>query len=181
MSFGQAYSALSRGADFVYLYNYFDITESGLNCFLHDTAMRPVPKEFLKSAGDLDKLKKHPRRCPLTYDDCPNYWERVNFRLPLKFDGENFETIKIYTDDLSDEYVLLQLGCDSELESEDFLIYVNGKPLKQVPPFPDYNIYKKKWFAFLVDAKALKKSVTAEIKIKKTCKVEYAEIYSMIK
>lgn len=178
MAFGQAAAAASRGADFIYLYNYFDLTESGLNSVLHDTAMRPVPKEFLESAGDLAKLKTHSRRYPLTYDDCPNYWERVNCRLPIVFDGTLFETIRISAGDLSGDFVLLQLGCDEKLNEEDFEIYVNTKPVKPAKAVPDYNIYKKNWYAFLIESAGCEKHMTAEIKIKKSCKLEYAEIYA---
>lgn len=178
MAFGQAAAALSRGADFVYLYNYFDLTESGLNSVLHNTAMRPVPKAFLTSAGDLSKLKQHPRRYPLTYDDFPNYWERVACRLPLEFDGNNFETVRIATGDLSGDTVLLQLGCDSELSCDDFEIYVNGKPVQPANAIPDYNIYKKNWYAFLIQNELPASHLTAEIRAKKTCRAEYAEVYA---
>ena len=178
MAFGQAAAAASRGADFVYLYNYFDLTESGLNSVLHDTAIRPVPKEFLESAGNLSKLKKHPRRYPLTYDDCPNYWERVNCRLPINFDGNFFETIRISTGDLSGDSVLLQLGCSEKLTADDFEIYVNGKPVNPAEAVPDYNIYKKNWYAFLIEPENCERHLTAEISAKKACRLEYAEIYA---
>ena len=153
-------------------------TESGLNSVLHDTAIRPVPKEFLESAGDLSKLKKHPRRYPLTYDDCPNCWERVNCRLPIVFDGTLFETIRISTGDLSGDSVLLQLGCNEKPNSDDFEIYVNGKPVKAAEAVPDYNIYIKNWYAFLIESESCENHLTAEIKIKKPCTLEYAEIYA---
>ncbi len=178
MAFGQAASAISRGADFIYLYNYFDLTESGLNSVLHDTAVRPVPHKFLESAGDLSKLKKYPRRYPLTYDDCPNYWERVNCRLPIIFDGSLFETIRISAGDLSGDFVLLQLGCHEKLNADEFEIFVNGKPVKAAKAIPDYNIYKKNWYAFLIESESFGNHLTAEIRIKKACKLEYAEIYA---
>lgn len=179
MAFGQAVSALSRGADFVYLYNYFDLTEAALNPFMHDTAIRPVPKEFMQSAGSLTELKKHPRRYPLTYDDSPNYWERVNCRLPIEFTTNNFETFRISTGDLSGDCVLLQLGCDAELSADDFEVYVNGRAAEIASPIPDRNIYIKQWYAFSIFPKACEKHQVAEIRIKKPCRVEYAEIYAM--
>ena len=130
----------------------------------------------------LNYADEHVRALVYSYlDDCPNYWERLNCRLPIVFaenNGSFFETIRIATGDLSGDSVLLQLGCGEKLTADDFEIYVNGKAVKTAEAIPDYNIYKKNWYAFWVEPESCTGHLTAEIRAQKACKLEYAEIYA---
>lgn len=185
MAYGQAYSSISRGADCVYLYNYMDCLEPGLEIYCHDTAIRRHQEEFLKNLNETI-LRACERRFPLTFNDYLNYWSSAAYNLPLEFKENEppyFRTVRISTGDLSKDTVLLQLGIHSAkgLENGDFEVYSNGIKGEFTSPVPDKNICKNDWYAFKLNSENIQRHTVIELLIKKPCRVEYMEITALEK
>lgn len=132
MAFGQAYANLAKGADFIYLYNYMDMRESGLLDVSHPHDIRDQEHidHVLKNIGTAEKLKKQERCYVLTYTDMACYWEKANCRLPIRFssDGQS-EYIKISTGYIAEQeeaFLVLGISCDGAIEPDDIVVYCNG-------------------------------------------------------
>ncbi len=180
MAYGQAYHSLSSGADCVYLYNYMDGLDPGLEVYCHDTAIRRHQEQFLKDLS-AEKLATVERSFPLTFNDYLNYWSPVAYSLPLVFEEPCFRTVRICTGNLEKDDVLLQLGIRSDdvLVKDDFEVYVNGSTAEFTTPSPDENIYPQSWYAFRADPATIRRQAVIELLIKKPCAVEYMEILAL--
>jgi hypothetical protein len=75
---GAAISVLSRGADAVYLFNYFQDSDP------HAQWSLPVYKSTLKAMGSLDALLKEPRAVGITYRDITAPGETYTAPLPAQ-------------------------------------------------------------------------------------------------
>ena len=180
MAYGQAYSSISRGADCVYLYNYMDGLDPGLEIYCHDTAIRRHQEEFLKNLNE-SVLRVCERRFPLTFNDYLNYWSPTAYSLPIEFKENEqpyFRTLRISTGDLRKDTALLQLGIYSaeKLVKDDFEVYSNGIKGEFTSPVPDKNICKNDWYAFKLNSENIQRHTVIELLIKKPCMVEYMEI-----
>lgn len=185
MAYGQAYSSISRGADCVYLYNYMDGLDPGLEIYCHDTAIRRHQEEFLKNLNE-SVLRVCERRFPLTFNDYLNYWSPAAYSLPIEFKENEqpyFRTLRISTGDLRKDTALLQLGIYSaeKLEKDDFEVYSNGIKGEFTSPVPDKNICKNDWYAFKLNSENIPRHTVIELLIKKPCRVEYMEIMAIKK
>lgn len=182
MAFGQAEANLARGADFIYLYNYMDILESGLSNVDNAASVRNISnlKNILENIGDAAKRAKYKRRHTLTYYDFPNYWERVSCRLPIELDKNNdFEYIRIAVGkNVENSKMYLNLGIEEQIAmtDEDFEIYVNSKRVHLSDNnLIDREICKLNGYSFEIN-EFLGAFAVIGIKALKKCTLKYAEI-----
>lgn len=129
MAFGQAYANLCGGCDFVYVYNYMDELENGLEEFADENSLRCNIWQVLRNIGDIETIKKQTRRHTLTFDDSVPYWEGIYTRLPIALSERSFATIRIRTGEISENergYIVLGLSADLKRD-EHAEIYVNCK------------------------------------------------------
>ncbi len=184
MAFGQAMANLSRGCDFVYLYNYMDMVEyeTGLETYVYDESIRnDANRPFLfGNIGRIETLIKQERSHVVTYADFTNCSLTVSSVLPLEFTGRTgFKTVKIPVGKIPEKAkVKLVLGVNSEekLALSDFEIYANSaecncsgtKRLHE-------KIYEKECYVFDI-TKNFADIIYAEIRTKKAALVEYVMI-----
>lgn len=184
MAFGQAAANLSRGCDFVYLYNYMDKAcfEGVLNDWAYETSMRndELRPLIFSNIGSLYTLMKQERSHTISYHDFNAFPRNEHYVMPVEF-GENpycYEMLKIPVGKVpQDKKVRLILGIDKEnLQMQDFSIYVNTKKAElssktELDPY----IYGKTCYTFDLNGNFFNIFVV-ELLIKKPCSVEYAEI-----
>ncbi len=130
MAFGQAAANVSKGADFVYLYNYM-VWDNRHEVYgwksEKDITRRENQLIILNNIGSMDKILKQNRSCVLTYSDNNLYWTKKNNRLPLEL-GACGEYIKISTGRISDAESELILGIDN---CKSLLtVFCNGRSMK---------------------------------------------------
>ena len=186
MAFGQAIANMSRGADFVYLYNYMDcgnvegkIPLRTYEKSIRNDANRPL---IFNNIGKRETLLKQSRSHVLTYSDAHSAWNAASIRLPIKFSGDSsayFEKIRIAVGEIPENskvQLVLGVNSDEELTESDFEIYVNcSKAFYLKNEFIDKHIYDKKCYVFDI-RENLFNIMISEIKICKPCMLEYAEI-----
>ena len=128
MAFGQACANLYNGCDFVYLYNYMDIAESGIEEMNHSTSIRSEKnlKKILSYVGDYATASKQERSHVLTYDDFLPYWQKAVSRLPVRFEDDRWQFVKITAGGVGEEEnAYLVLCFDRQLRPEDITVFVN--------------------------------------------------------
>ena len=184
MAFGQAAANLSRGCDFVYLYNYMDKScwEGGLGDWTYKTSIRndDVRSLMFNNIGSLDTLMKQERSHTISYHDFNAFPRNEHYVMPVEF-GENpyhYEMLKIPVGQVpTEKKVRLILGIDKEnLRNEDFSIFVNTKRAQLSGQIElDPHIYGKTCYTFDLSDHFFNIFVV-ELLVKKPCSVEYAEI-----
>ncbi len=186
-AYGQATANLYNGCDFVYLYNYMDITESGLFEMVgadefHPRAIRREEnlKEILRNVGEYETASKMPRSHVLTFDDFVPFWMENNPRLPIYFEKDAIQYFKIATGAVGkDEKAQLRLGFDRKVSPDSFRVFVNCKPCN----FAEYMQLNET----LTDAEGHVFDITCpeeilgraivEITLKEDAVLKYAEIF----
>ena len=184
MAFGQAISNLSRGCDFVYLYNYMDMGEyegvydkwSKYNESIRNDENRPL---IFNNIGSVETLLKQERSHVVTYNDFWRYDIPVCSVLPVCFDGVDgeYKQIKIPVGKVPQgAEVKLFLGVSEKINPEDISVYVNAEKcvFEDVVKI-DPNIYENNCYVFVVSGE-MYVVMYAEVNISKKCKVEYVEI-----
>lgn len=182
MAFAQAAANSARGADFVYLYNYMDIMESGLASVYNNSSVRNEKnlKMILKNIGNAEKMKNFPRRHTLSYYDYPNYWERVSCRLPIELGADKyFEYIRIAVGKVSEDakvYLILGIDGNDAMSETDFEVYVNSKRVHLCKDdLLDKEICELTGYSFEIP-EICGTFAVAGIKAFKDCVLKYAEI-----
>ena len=186
MTYAQAIANLSRGCDYVYLYNYMDMSGfcgsvEGIEKYFYPGSIRTegaLPRIF-RTAGKMDTLLQQTRSHVVTFDDFFNYAGNYA-RLPIIYGcSDAFERIKIPVGKLPQKAKLaLVLGIQEEdpIMPEDAKVYVNAKKanfLEKTKINP--HIYEGDCFSFAVEPENLT-VMYAEVRIDKKCRLEYAEI-----
>ena len=186
MSYGQAVANLSRGCEYVYLYNYMDMCQfwgsmEGVEKYFYPGSIRSegaLPRIF-RNIGAMDTLLKQTRSHVVTFDDFFNYAGNYA-RLPITFGcSDAYERIKLPVGTLPDNAklsLLLGIGQEDPLAPEDIQLYVNGKRAEfteQTKINP--NIYEGDCFAFRAEPAQLN-VMYAEVRIDKKCAIEYVEL-----
>jgi len=184
MAFGEAIANLSRGCDFVYLYNYMDMGnfEGEVSNYIYEDSIRNDinrPRLF-GNIGNKETLLQQERSHVVTYSDFCTYDFRKNPKLPIKFDGNGaYQTVKIPVGDLPQNAKLkLILGIDTieKLTADDITVYVNAEKCEYIHTIKiEPKIYEKECFVFGITPKDLK-IMYAEIRILKKCSIDYVEI-----
>ncbi len=129
--FGQAAANLSLGADFIYLYNHFDITERGLDGVKTKNSVREPEnlRLILNNIGTLETAVNFKRRHILTYDDYHAEWENLNPRLPLVL-NESYQQLRIAVGEVrKGEKAELVLGFTENITAEELAVYINSRKL----------------------------------------------------
>lgn len=181
MAFGQATANLYNGADFVYLYNYMDMMESGLYNDYHSTCIR-VPEildNILKNVGDYETASKQKRIHVMTYDDFLPDWTPSTSRLPFKFKENERAFIKILTGGVRcGEKAQVVLGFDRKLSGDDLEVYVNSVPAKfSGNSGLDENLTKSIPCAFDIEnVDEIGGNTVIEIKLYKEATLEFAQV-----
>ena len=184
MAFGQAMANLSRGCDFVYLYNYMDMVEyeTGLETFSYGESIRNDENRhfLLGNIGKTETLIKQERSHVVTYADFTNCSLTASSVLPLEFTGKTgFKTVKIPVGKIpKNAKVKLILGVKSEekLTASDFEIYANSAACAYLETTRiNEMIYENDCYVFDI-SKNLADIIYAEIRTKKAALVEYVMI-----
>ena len=180
MAFGQAYANVCSGCDFTYLYNYMDPTEPSIEEFNFDTSVRTKENMSLivKNIGNINTIKKHNRRHPLTFSDMVPYWERVNSRLPIKFNSRAAQCLRIRTGQIyaeDDAYIILSFERDIEYCD----VYVNCQKAEFYKRGGlDRNVIDKDGYMYKIDA-PIENYAMIEVIANEGAVMEYAEIFVM--
>ena len=184
MAFGEATANLSRGCDFVYLYNYMDagVAEGEIADWIYDRSIRNDNHRPLmfNNIGKLETLLNQERSHVVTYSDFCTYDFRRNPKLPMKFSGNGaYQTVKIPVGDLPENAKLkLILGIEQteKISPEDISVFVNAERCEYIDTIKiEPRIYEKECFVFNIKPKNLK-IMYAEIKIPKKCEIHYVEL-----
>ncbi len=177
MAFGQVNCFLSRGADFVYLYNYFLGHETGLEAYLHPTAVRQ-PSNNKYVLEHLADYCKHDRRYPVTYDDFrPIGYMRPFCQLPAVMQTGTFYTFRIPVGKEkagTGKYLIFKT--DEDVSPESFLAAVNGrKAVFRSDGKADPGITPPPVFTFAFDA-VLDGDAVVSLRSDRPVTVEFMEI-----
>ena len=181
MAFGQAVANLYNGCDFVYLYNYMDIVESGLFNVNHKTSIRQAEnmKRILQNVGEYETAIMQERSHVLTYDDYPPFWQERNARLPLELGKGCSEAIKINIGEIrKEENAFILLGFFEKPDVKNIKVYVNSKKA-EFDGFEglDENICKLNGYRFRIDKKTeFSGYAVIEIIVDEKAVLGYAEI-----
>ena len=184
MAFGQAIANLSRGSDFVYLYNYMDMGkyEGEIGNWMYDGCIRgkDALSFIFNNIGERGSLLKQSRSHVIAYCDFSAIPKNVHSVLPLRFDGKAsyYEMLRFSVGEVPpDKKARLILGINrDDIKAEDFKVYVNSAGCEYIGIVPvNGNIYKNKCYAFNISENFFNIMI-AELKISKPCAVEYAEI-----
>ena len=184
MAFGQAIANLSRGCDFVYLYNYMDMGEfeGDIGNWIYEDSIRNDNnrKQMFHNIGKKDTLLKQPRSHVVTYADFSTYNLSANPVLPLKFSkNSEYQLVKIPVGEIEkNSKVRLFLGVhtDKRLDASDFDVYVNSTKcaFSEVTTI-DKNIYENECFVFNITENRFD-IMYLEVKICNEYNLEYVEI-----
>lgn len=184
MAFGQAIANLSRGCDFVYLYNYMDMGgfEGEIANWKYDDSIKNdanLPLIF-KNIGKRETLLKQERSHPITYCDFAYISSNRNYLLPLEFSGKEnyYQLLRFSVGEIpKDKKVRLILGInDDSLGADDFSVYVNSSKCEYSESINiESKIYPNKCYVFDIKENYFDIFI-AELRISKPCKIEYAEI-----
>jgi len=180
-AFGQAMANLSRGCDFVYLYNYMDEGElEGIGkeliykeCIRNDKN-RPL---VFNNIGEKETLMKQNRSHVVTFCDSEVY-RRNSAILPLKYDeNSTYVPIKIAVGEISENAeVKLLLGINREINPDSIKVYANSAECTYSGRVTlDSCICEKPCYAFSV-RENLFETIIAEVKINEECLLEYVQI-----
>ncbi len=129
--FGQAAANLSLGADFIYLYNHFDVIESGLKDVVVEDSIREPEnlRTILCNIATLETAMNFKRRHILTYDDYHGPWEEANPRLPLGL-NRRIKQLRIAVGKIKKgSEVELVLGFEEEFDPAELKVYINSTKL----------------------------------------------------
>jgi len=178
MAFGQAIANTSRGADFIYLYNYMDLPiYNDQSCEIFDSSIRkPENLPFiLNNIGTLENIYNYPRRHPVTFDDFVNGYELMKSILPLRVVGVS--CMRIPTGPINkDRKVYFIISTEEAIYPEDVTIYLNTtKAQYTTEQKEDANIVKGNVYSFKAVIKA-ETQVYVEILTKSPTVIKYAEI-----
>lgn len=138
---GSAVAYLGMGADRVYLFNYMDLpTPESFDPMMADSAVdTKYYNELLTTVGNLNVAKALPRRHIVTYHDITAPGIKNANILPVFCNPRNpegrlrFNSIRIPTGPVEEDSELtIIIGVDikEELDSSDFLVYLNSKPCR---------------------------------------------------
>ena len=185
MAFGQAMANLSRGSDFVYLYNYMDFGryEGEIGEWLYDESIRNDRNRpwLFGNIGKIETLMKQPRSHMVTYSDYCRYNDNVCPALPIEYptrDGA-YKQIKIPVGRVPENAsvrLILGIASEEEIPPCDITVYVNSTPseFERVTRINGH-IYEGRCYAYTVAGK-MYDIMYAEVKIMKKCRLEHVEI-----
>ncbi len=179
MAFGQAAAFKSLGADVIYLYNYFDTIESGLNKCYHDTSVRTRENidYIINNIGKIDDISGFDRCCPLTFDDSIPLFESHYSRLPLLVDGGEFKQLRIVVGAIEEnQKAFLNIQFKNSVNTESLEIYCNNIKADFLEQgLEDKNITDKNVYTFEIKP-WLGNDVVLAVNSLEECIIEYAEI-----
>lgn len=183
MAFGQAMANLSRGSDFVYLYNYMDLGkyEGAIGDWLYEDSIRNDRnrKLLFENIGEMETLLKQQRSHVVTYADFVTYSSQVLTRLPVAFTEQSgYELIRIPVGKLPDAAcvrLLLGVRTEEKIAPERFEVYVNSAKCSFAGVVKiNEKIYEGSCYTFDI-TKNLKDILYAEVCVKADCLLEYVE------
>ncbi len=184
-AFGQAIANLSRGCDYVYLYNYMDMAvHEGMGEWIYDDSIRNDANRPLifNNIGEKETLLKQSRSHVITFNDFRAIPRNVHSVLPIYFNGNTpwygYTLLKFPVGEIpNDKRARLILGINNDtLKDEDFKIFINSSKcaLSEITEL-DPHIYSNSCYAFDIKEN-LFETMMVELIINKSCTVEYAEI-----
>ncbi len=184
MAFGQAIANLSRGSDYVYLYNYMDMGEfeGTIGDWIYEDSIRNDKNRpyMFGNIGERETLLLQERSHVVTYNDYLIYNIGTYCRLPILFgEGSGYEYIKIPVGELPEKCeirLILGIKQEDDIFPEDICAYVNSEKCEFLrKTHIEEKIYENDCYVFSVKPADLKIMI-AEIKINKRCALEYVEI-----
>ncbi len=177
MAYGEASSYIKNGCDFLFLYNFMDITESGIKNTIINNSTRNNLDEILTTIGNEEKLLTKPKRYTLTYDDFTPYWERSHARLPIEFGNGEIQYLKIATGELGENSKLV-LAFREDIDVSKISVYINSKKAEfSERGGLDRGILDKDGYIFpITDTDCINGSAIVEIDYPENAMLIYAEI-----
>ena len=176
MAFGQAHSFLSKGADLIYLYNYFYECEKGIESAIHGTSIR---SEKLNSfvVSNIGNPTSFDRRYPLTYDDFLPIGCKHLSQLPETVGNGGCTWLRIPVGKESkDSEKYLIISTSLPVEPENLKVTVNGKHAEYcLDNKADLNVTPKNSYTFKF-ASPLYDDAVVWISSEEKMTIEYAEI-----
>lgn len=123
---GAAMALLSRGADDLYLFNYFDC----VTC-MDDLENYPT---LLREVGELDTLRGKPRRHVVTYSDTWAVGEPAGYLLPATVTPHMVKAFAIPIGEApaADQQAYVVLGVAQEQDTGEETVWVNGTVCQEV-------------------------------------------------
>ncbi len=180
-AFGQAMANLSRGCDFVYLYNYMDegaLEGLGQELIYKDSIRNDENRPLIfNNIGKKETLIKQNRSHVVTFCDSELY-RKNSAILPLEYNENSiYIPIKIATGEIPESAeVKLLLGIDREINPDNIKIYANSTGCAYVGKEQlDSCICELPCYTFSVK-KNLFETIIAEVKICEECLLEYVQI-----
>lgn len=178
MAFGQACANLYNGADFVYLYNYFDLYCPTME--RHSTSLREKAHvEFiLRNIGDYETASRQRRCHVVTYDDFPPYWEELHARLPISLVPNQRKYVKIPVGGIREhERVTLRLGFAEPVPAKEMTVFVNCTEAVWGGPCQlDRNITNARGYSFVIQNRDLDGYAMAELVAPFAAELIYVDI-----
>ncbi len=177
MDFGQAVANLSRGSDYIYLYNHFDTVERRNLSAPHSTSFRnkELLQRVLVNIGCERKLKNEQRRIPITFDDFQNGYENITSQLPILRNG--IISFRIPTGKITKkDEVYFTFRTSEKINPEVVEIYANTvKGEFVINSMEDKNIVKGNVYSYRIKIDALV-NVCVEVITHGLIEIDYAEI-----
>ncbi len=175
--FGQSVANLSLGADYIYLYNHFDINTSDVYEMIVEGSVRhpECMKNILHNIATIETAMRFKRRHILTYDDYNAPWENQNARLPLRV-NQDFRAIRIAVGRLNeDAKVEFVAGFEEAIEVDRLTVYVNSRQAVFAREGGRYD-GKGCSYTFSVPVAAIQTYALVELGYAGEAKLEFAEI-----
>ncbi len=130
---GAVVSALHRGADRIYLYNFMDKGNSTLEMMEFQESERHA---IMSQIGDLETAIKHSRRHVVTFADMAATGQPRATALPAECKKDQPAIFRIHIGLIpvtGEAYVYFGLGTDEKIDGEIFDVRVNGEPCRYIP------------------------------------------------
>jgi hypothetical protein len=123
--FGQAIANAHRGADFINLYNHFDIKEPSFEMISHENDFREPQniRYIYENIGKVDEYEKFERRIPITFDDFIATNESIAHRLPITTKLAQFRIPSGKTDNVRE--IVVHLVFRDDVDVDKIAVYVN--------------------------------------------------------
>ena len=183
MAYGQTAAFTARGADFVYLYNQFDIPsddpdDENYENLYYAGSVTDKWKTVARTLGHTELLPYRTRRNPLTYDDFAGLAEPTAARLPLELSPGKFSAFRISTGKILETQVsYVNIETAEPVDRKHITVYVNGvRAVCSKKDMTNHHIVSRERSLSFVFHAAAETTAAVEICAEVPCRIEYMEI-----
>ncbi len=165
---GQAAANAARGADFIHLYNHFDLKEGDMSDISVPNDVREYDnlRYVWENIGKIEESERWTRRIPVTFDDFPALSEARAIRLPSSMSLEHFRIPCGKVE--KKRQIYLHIVMKADIPGEELEVFVNTNKAAFCPDVKDEAIWAKgNQYTFAVDLEPDKKILGIEIQTQK--------------